>query len=501
MSGTSKVLEAKGVKKHFGGVIALSDANLVCRSGRITGLLGANGSGKSTMSKIITGVYSADSGEITYNGKPVRYRSPNEARKDGIAMVFQNLSLVADLAVWQNIVLGEEEKKGLFLNNREAMAHSREIVDQLLPGLDIRKMVHDLNPGEMQIVEIAKAISEDPRLLILDEPTAALEQAQVKSLFDTMRALVEKQVAIIFTSHRLWEVMEICDDVVVFRNGENVGAVDFTKDGKDPEKIVGLITGETNETKVEKRTRTVSHDVILRIEHLKYSRFLKDVSFELKKGEILGIGGLAGQGQHELMLALAGNYPGATCEAELNGKKIKLTRPVHAIRNSILLVPGDRQLEGLFLTHSLFTNIIFPKLGLKRQPLFTPRKKYREECRGVIDSLSIVTHSMDMPVNSLSGGNQQKVIVGKWLSFDTNVLLLADPAKGVDVGAKRDLYDYIVGQVKEGKMSVILYASDNEELIEYCDRLMIMYEGQIVATLEGEDINDETIVATSMRVR
>jgi ribose transport system ATP-binding protein len=501
MNPTAKVLEATGIRKHFGGVIALSNANLVCRSGRITGLLGANGSGKSTMSKIITGVYSADKGEIKYNGKPVRYRNPNEARQDGIAMVFQNLSLVADLNVWQNIVLGEEENKGLFLNNREAMEHSRAIVDQLLPGFDIRKMVHELNPGEMQIVEIAKAISENPKLLILDEPTAALEHAQVKSLFDTMRALVKKGIAIIFTSHRLWEVMEICDDIVVFRNGENVASIDFAKDGKDPDKIIGHITGEVQKSKAEKKGRTVSDEVVLRIRNLKYSRFLKDVSFELKKGEILGIGGLAGQGQHELMLALAGNYSGATCDAELNGKKIKLTRPAYAIRNSIHLVPGDRQLEGLFLTHSLFTNIIFPKLGLKHQPLFTPRKKYRKECQGVIDSLSIVTHNMDMPVNSLSGGNQQKVVVGKWLAFDTDVLLLADPAKGVDVGAKRDLYDYIVGQVKENKMSVILYASDNEELIGYCDRLMIMYEGQVVATLEGEDINDETIVATSMRVR
>jgi ribose transport system ATP-binding protein len=496
-----KVLEATGIKKRFGGVIALSNANLVCQSGRITGLLGANGSGKSTMSKIITGVYSAAAGEIRYNGKPVRYKNPNEARSDGIAMVFQNLSLVADLNVWQNIVLGEEGKKGLFLNNREAMEHSKAIVDQLLAGLDIRKMVHELNPGEMQIVEIAKAISENPRLLILDEPTAALEQAQVKSLFDTMRALVKKGVAIIFTSHRLWEVMEICDDVVVFRNGENVGSIDFMKDGKDPEKIIGLITGEIQKTKVEKKSRTISDEVVLRIQNLNYSRFLKNVSFELRKGEILGIGGLAGQGQHELMLALAGYYPGATCYAELNRKKIKLTRPAHAIRSSILLVPGDRQLEGLFLTHSIFTNIVFPKLGLKRQPLFTPRKKYRKECKGVIDTLSIITPNMDMPVNSLSGGNQQKVVVGKWLSFETNVLLLADPAKGVDVGAKRDLYDYIVGQVRENRMSVILYASDNEELIAYCDRLLIMYEGQIVSTLEGEDINDETIVATSMRVR
>ncbi|UCF96091.1 MAG: sugar ABC transporter ATP-binding protein [Spirochaetaceae bacterium] len=494
------VLEARGIRKHFGGVVALDDANLTCRQGRITGLLGANGSGKSTMSKIITGVYSADAGEIRYNGNPVRYRNPNEARKDGIAMVFQNLSLVADLTVWQNIVLGAEQSKGLFLDNRAAVDLSREIVDQLLPGLDVRRMVHELNPGEMQIVEIAKAISENPRLLILDEPTAALEQAQVKSLFQTMRALVKKGVAIVFTSHRLWETMEICDDMVIFRNGTNVAELDFSKDSKDPEKIVSYITGETGKEKVEKTRRGGNGQVVLRVENLNYGSSLKNVSFQLKRGEILGIGGLAGQGQHELMLALAGNFPGVTGDVELNGKKIKLNKPASAIRNSILLVPGDRQLEGLFLGHSVFTNLIFPKLGLRAQPLFTPESKYRKESEKIVDVLSIVTHNLDMPVNSLSGGNQQKVVVGKWLAFDTNVLLLADPAKGVDVGAKRDLYDYIVAEVTENRMSVILYASDNEELVEYCDRLLIMYEGQIVATLEGDDINDDTIVATSMRV-
>jgi len=501
MGDAVMVLEATGIKKCFGGVVALSNGNLQCQRGRITGLLGANGSGKSTISKIITGVYSADAGEIKYNGKPVRYRNPNEARNDGIAMVFQNLSLVADLTVWQNIVLGAEEKKGLFLDNKTAKDISKEIVDQLLPGLDINKKIYELNPGEMQIVEIAKAISEEPKLLILDEPTAALEQAQVKSLFNYMRILAEKGVAMIFTSHRLWEVMEICDDIIIFRNGENVASIDFDKDGRDPEKIVSYITGEVQKVKVEKNRSSATDETVLSIKGLNYGKFLKDVEFELKKGEILGIGGLAGQGQHELMLALAGNYPGIRCNAELNAKKIKLNKPANAIRNSILLVPGDRQLEGLFLKHSVYTNMIFPKLGLRRQPLFTPRKKYRKECEQVVDVLSIKTHNIDMPVGTLSGGNQQKVVVGKWLSFDTNVLLLADPAKGVDIGAKRDLYQYIVNQVKEKKMSVILYASDNEELIEYCDRLMIMYEGQVVATLQGDDINEDNIIATSMRVR
>ncbi len=495
------ILEAKEIKKRFGGVVALSNGNLRCYKGRITGLLGANGSGKSTISKIITGVYHADEGEIKYNGRIVKYRNPSEARKDGIAMVFQNLSLVSDLTVWQNIVLGAEEKKGLFLENTSAKELSKKILSQLLPDLDINKKVYELNPGEMQIVEIAKAISEDPQLLILDEPTAALEQAQVKSLFNYMRTLAQTGVAMIFTSHRLWEVMEICDDVIIFRNGENVASIDFEKDGKDPEKIISYITGETQKINVEKKMNARTDETVLSIKGLNYGKILKDISFELKKGEILGIGGLAGQGQHELMHALAGSYPGIRCDAELMGRKIKLNKPANAIKNGILLVPGDKHLEGLFLKHTVLTNMIFPKMGLQNHPLFIPYKKYRKDSEQVIDVLSIKTFSIDMPVDTLSGGNQQKVVVGKWLSFDTNVLLLADPAKGVDVGAKRDLYQYIVNQVREKKMSVILYASDNEELIEYCDRILIMYEGQIVATLEGDEINDDAVVACSMRVR
>jgi ribose transport system ATP-binding protein len=353
----------------------------------------------------------------------------------------------------------------------------------------------------MQIVEIAKAISEDPKLLILDEPTAALEQAQVKSLFISMKSLAQKGVAMIFTSHRLWEVMEICDDVTIFRNGENVANIDFAEDERDPERIVSYITGETQKVSSEKKVSENTNEVVLRINNLNYGKILKDISFDLKKGEILGIGGLAGQGQHELMLALAGSFPGLRCEATIMDKKIRLNKPANAIKNGILLVPGDKHLEGLFLNHSVFDNMIFPKMGNQKHPLFVPFKKYRNECEQVIDVLSIKTSNIDMPVETLSGGNQQKVVVGKWLSFDTNVLLLADPAKGVDVGAKRDLYQFIVNQVRDTKMSVILYASDNEELIQYCDRILIMYEGQIVATLEGDEITDEAIVASSMRIK
>lgn len=493
-------LEVTGIRKCFGGVVALADGNLVCQFGKITGLLGANGSGKSTISKIITGVYAADEGEVKYQGKVTKYRNPHEAKKDGIAMVFQNLSLIPDLTVWQNIVLGAEVRRGPFLNNEDAKKLSREIIEQLQPGLDIESKVSELNTGEMQIVEIAKAISSEPKMLILDEPTAALEQEQVKNLFKYMRQLKHQGVSMIFTSHRMWEVMEICDDVIIFRNGKNVGALDSTVEKMDPEKIISFITGDSSGHKSERVEHKPSDETLLSINHLNLGKALKDISFDLKKGEVLGIGGLAGQGQSELMLALAGNYSGLKAEIKLEGKPVKLTKPQTAIRNSMLLVPGDRQKEGLMLKHSLYTNIIFPKLALKRQPLFTPRKKYEQECEDVIKSLSIKAHSVDTIAGTLSGGNQQKVVVGKWLPFETKVLLLADPAKGVDVGAKHEMYEYILKLVREKQMSVILYASDSEELIEYCDRLMIMYEGQQVAMLTGDEINEEKIIAASMRV-
>lgn len=494
------LLEATGIKKSFGGVHALVDANLTCHAGRITGLLGANGSGKSTVSKIITGVYFADSGVITYNGRQVRYKNPFDAKKDGIAMVFQNLSLIPELTVWENIALGFEQKRGIFLNNDVAKESAQKIIEKLYPSMDIDKNVSQLSPGEMQIVEIAKAISEKPNVLILDEPTAALEQEQVKNLFVYMKELAEQGVGLIFTSHRIWEIIEICDDIIVFRNGENVGYKNFNEDKRDTNEIVSLITGGIVSEAHRKEAGEISDDVIFNIQSLNYGSKLKDINIALRKGEILGIGGLAGQGQQELMLALAGNYRHVSGQFSIAGKHIKLKKPADAVRNDILLVPGDRQLEGLFSDHSVYKNLIFPKVGLKGEPLFTPNKKYRKEAAEIVDILSIKMHSIDMPISTLSGGNQQKVVVGKWLSFDTKVLLLADPAKGVDVGAKKDLYDFIKKLVEEEKMSVILYASDNEELIENCDRVNIMYEGQIVAQLEGDDISDEKIIESSMRL-
>ena len=494
------LLEAKSIKKRFGGVIALSDGNLVCQSGKITGLLGANGSGKSTISKIITGVYKADAGEIIFCGNRVEYKNPNAAKMAGIAMVFQNLSVIPDLTVWQNIVLGDEKSKGLFLDNRAAIEKSREITEKLYPGLDVMRKVSSLNSGEVQVTEIAKALYNNPKVLILDEPTASLEAAQVRNLFDYMKALASQGVGMVFTSHRMGEVMEICDDVTVFRNGQNVGWMDFNKEEKDVDKLIGYIAGEAAGKKIEKRRDRELSEKVFSVKNMNYHKQLKNVSFELRKGEVLGIGGLAGQGQTELLLALAGSYRDIRCEAEIKGEKIALNKPLSAVRSNILLVPGDRQQEGLFAMHSLYKNMIFPKLALKKEPFFTNNRKYRAECEKIVETLSIKSNGIDAVVNSLSGGNQQKVVVGKWLPFDTTVMLLVDPAKGVDIGAKTELYEYILRQTENG-MSVILYASDSEELVSYCDRVLVMYEGEIVDEIVGDKISEDALVAASMHMK
>lgn len=494
------ILEAKNIVKRFGGVTALSNGNITCREGKITGLLGTNGSGKSTISKIITGVYLPDDGTITYQGKEVAFRNPIEAKQAGIVMAFQNLSLIPDLTVWQNVVLSFEQRKGIFLDNQSARKKTRELISQFVDDFDIERKVVQLNSSEKQIVEIVKAISEEPKLLILDEPTAALEQAQVKALFWYMKKLASEGVAIIFTSHRMGEIMEICDDIVVFNNGRNTGSIDFEKDGKNQDEIVGLITGNIEIHSEKHKNEEVSDETKFEVKDLQYQGILNHINLSVKKGEVLGIGGLQGQGQVELMLALAGNYKKLKGEAVLNGAPVSLKSPQNAIQNGIVFVPGDRQTEGLMMQDSVYQNMIMPKLALKKQPFFTPVKKYQKEAEEVVDILSIKTDTIDQKVNNLSGGNQQKVVVGKWIPFDMNVLLLSDPAKGVDVGAKQDLYEFVLKLAKEKGISVILYASDNEELVDYCNRVMVMYEGNVIKELTGEEITNANITKASLNL-
>jgi ribose transport system ATP-binding protein len=495
------LLEAKSLGKAYGGITALREGNLVCRQGKVCGLLGANGSGKSTFSKMISGVIKPDGGEIWFDGVRVSFSSPEDAIKQGIIMVHQHLSLIPDLTIWENVTLGHEPLSARgFLRNKESESIAQAFLSKFLPELSIHNKVRDLSLAQKQFVEIAKAISKKPKLLILDEPTAPLEQSEVEKLFAVIRDLQEQNTSIIFISHRLWEIKSICNDVVVFRNGETVGGIDFETEEKDEDVIISLISGK--EHRISKKNAQVNRirhsETFLEVRKLSLHRAMDQVSFDIKKGEIVGVGGLQGQGQEQLLLALSGLIPADSGEVSVGGKQLKLKHPKHAIREGMVLVPGDRHKEGLFLQHSVFLNLIFPQLALKKTGFFLNMRRLRQQADEVISKVNIVPNDRGKVVQFLSGGNQQKVVVGKWLPLSPKVLLLSDPAKGVDVGAKKELYDTVREMAEQGT-SVLLYASDNKELMDVCDRVLIMFEGKIVDELQSSDYSEERFVSASLR--
>lgn len=497
--------EARSVKKHFGGVKALQDAYLETDNTRICGLVGANGSGKSTFSRICAGIILPDEAEIFINSQKVSFKDSAEADEHGVAMVHQNLSLIPDLTVWENIVLGKERNWGkLFIDTRKDRILAEEFLTDLIPEgvpLDIR--VSKLTPGQKQMVEIAKAIFRKPRLLILDEPTAALEYKQVEYLFKKIKILKDSGVAIIFISHRLWEIVNICDVVYAFRNGRTVGTVDFSVKPRDQKLIFPLVVGEegiATEPDNHSTEERVHNEVVVKVEELGLKENVKNVSFQAKRGEILGIGGLGGQGQEELIMLLSGGVRQTEGKIGIKGlKKFKYHGVNEAIRRGVYLVPGDRQKEGLFLQKNILFNVIIPRFSLKKLKVIPGKKKMEDVTEKVIKKAAVQPPDKAMLVKNLSGGNQQKVVFGRWLQFEPEVLLLNDPAKGIDIGAMNYLYK-VVHELVEAGTTVILYASSNEELVAHCDRVLIMFEGSIVKELVGDQITDKNLVQYSLRL-
>jgi ribose transport system ATP-binding protein len=503
-----KILEAKHIKKSFGGVTALIDANVSLKTSEICGLVGANGSGKTTFARIISGLLIPDGGELYLYNSQVNLKSHLNAEKFKLALVHQNLSLVPEMTIWENLNLGRE-KSGTFgfLDKTWAIKKAQQSIDNLEAHISIYEKVVNLSPDEKQLVEVAKALTKEPKILILDEPTASLGFKQVEKLFSTIKIMKEKDVSIIFISHRIWEITKICDRVIVFRNGKTVGEIDFERQERDERLIIPLITGKAEgilfrkEKKEEKKLLYNYKDInyVLEVENLSLKGKLKNISFKVKKGEILGIGGLQGQGQEELLLILAGFLHKSSGKIKVNGKYINIKNSRHAIKKGMFLVPGDKQKEGLFFPHTVFSNLTYPKISLRKRRFILPLGRLRKEADESIKAISLVPPDQNIIVSHLSGGNQQKIVVGKWLSLSPNILLLNDPTKGVDVETRNNLYAIISNLPAKGA-SVILYASDNDELISNCDRILIIFEGRIVDELYGEDICEDQIVASSLNI-
>jgi ribose transport system ATP-binding protein len=497
-----QLLEAKSLRKSYGGVAALRDGNLICKQGKVCGLLGANGSGKSTFSKMISGVVKPDGGEIWFNGTKLDVANPQEARKQGIIMVHQHLSLIPELTIWENMTLGIEPQGRLgFVNDKASKETAQSFLAKFAPELAIDLKVRELSLAQKQFVEIAKAIAQQPKLLILDEPTAPLEQSEVEKLFAVMQELKARQTSIIFISHRLWEIKSICDYVVVFRNGETVGAIDFDTEAKDESLIVSMISGKEHHHTLGERTGgrlDPGADTLLEVRDFKLRKAREGLSFKVKKGEVVGFGGLQGQGQEQLLLALSGLEQPVGGQVSLGGRRLRLRHPKQAVREGIVLVPGDRHKEGLFLQHDVLMNLIYPQFATRKTGFLLNWTKLKREAEEVIRQVNIVPNDPGKVVQYLSGGNQQKVVVGKWLPLAPKVLLLSDPAKGVDVGAKRELYDTVRRLAGQGT-SVLLYASDHEELMDICDRVFILFEDQIVDEIFPAEYGEQRFVSASLR--
>ncbi len=494
-------LAAQHIVKRYGGVVALSDANLNVQAGEVVALLGANGSGKSTLSKIITGVVAPNGGQLLIDDRPVQFAHPQAAKKLGIATVYQELSLIPDLTVAENIWLTHEPLRfGMSVNRKALRARTRELLDlfagtfQATPDPDA--LVTDLPPGARQIVEILKAISAKPRLIILDEATASLDTQQVKRLFELVKSWKTEGMGIVFVSHRMDEIFRVADRATVLRNGRTVSDT-LISSVTEHELIQQMIEGAG--TLLEKQRNVPLTDeksdanIRLRVEGL-HAGIVNGISLTLHDGELLGVSGLQGQGQAELLLALFGAIP-FTGKVILSGEAVHFNHPDQAMQREVAYVPGDRGSEGLLLIRSILENFHLPSWIKYGTPL--RMDKARQDARKSAADLNLVMSALDAPVSSLSGGNAQKVVIGKWLLRQPRLLLLNDPTKGIDVGAKAEFYA-LLKALRDAGTAILFYSSDDEELLGLCDRVVVLQDGKLSAELTADALNRANLVAASM---
>jgi ribose transport system ATP-binding protein len=497
-------LSASHVAKRYGGVIALADGSLTVRAGEVVALVGANGSGKSTLSKIITGVVSPDGGELSVDGSSVVFRSPHAARARGVTAVYQELSLVPAMTIAENIWLAHEPlRAGAFVDQRQVRARTRALLD-LFSSVIAATMTPDapvsaLPPDEKQIVEILKALSQEPRLIILDEATASLDSQQVNRLFELVQKWKAQERGIVFVSHRMDEIFRIADRIVVLRNGQTVG--ERAVHEADERDIVALMTGaDVADTAlaiqdvVHRAEYSAAPGVVrLHVDNLR-TNTVRGVSLQLRDGELLGLGGLRGQGQEDVLLAIFGaqRFEGTLT---LAGQSVHFRHPREAMRQGVAYVPGERNAQGLLSIRSILENLQLPSWERYGFPL--KMRRARQDAQTVVSDLRLVMAGLDAPVNSLSGGNAQKVVIGKWLLRKPSLLLLNDPTKGVDVGAKAEIYR-LLAELRAQGAAILFYSSDDEELLGLCDRVLVLHDGKIRAELAGDTLTRANLIASSV---
>ena len=491
------LLEARGVDKGFPGVQALAAVDFVVQRGEVKALIGENGAGKSTLMRVLAGVLQPDAGEIRLDGAPIVLRNPAAAFAAGIALIHQELSLCDNLTVAGALFLGAELRRGPFLRDRAMGAFARQSLLRL--GLDLppETLVGALSPGQQQLVEIARALRANARVLIMDEPTSSLTRVEAERLFAVVAELKAQGVGIVYVSHRLGEVLAVADRVVGLRDGRNSGEMPVSE--ATHERLVAMMVGRTLSS--ERRTPHRPGDVVLRVHGLRTAAFPRAaVDLELRQGEVVGLAGLLGSGRSELLRALFGADRAAGGHLEVQGLRLQRHCPAAAAAAGLVLLPEDRKLQGLVLGFSVAHNLSLPTLH--RRGRFVDRAYERELCARSVAELSIATSGAEQLAATLSGGNQQKVVLGKWLAAEPKVLLLDEPTRGVDVGARAEIYARLHELAARG-LAVLFASSDLDEVLALADRAVVLHQGAIAGVLARDELSEERIMmlATSVEVR
>ena len=492
------LLEMRNICKSFPGVKALDNVSLTVRPGTVHALMGENGAGKSTLMKCLFGIYSKDSGTITLEGKEVNFKSSKEAMENGVAMVHQELNQALTRTVTDNLWLGRYPKVGGIVVSEGTMRkRTKEIFDQLEVHVDPKAIMSTMPVSQRQMVEIAKAVSYDAKVIVFDEPTSSLTETEVEHLFRIINMLRDKGCGIIYISHKMEEILRISDEVTIMRDGQYVA----TKPAKDltMAEIIRLMVGRELTNRFPPK-ENVPGETILEVEHLsgKYTR-LKEASFQLRAGEILGIAGLDGSGRTEVLENLFGSMTKASGTIRLHGKEIKNRNPRESIKNGFALLTEERRATGIFGIRDILDNTVISNLkSYLMGGICLSDKKMRQDTDWAIRAMRIKTPSQKTQIRSLSGGNQQKVIIGRWLLTKPEVLLLDEPTRGIDVGAKYEIYELIINLAKEGK-GVIMVSSEMPELLGVCDRILVMSGGQLAGEVDAKTTSQEEILTLAAK--
>ncbi|PTW00156.1 monosaccharide ABC transporter ATP-binding protein (CUT2 family) [Halanaerobium saccharolyticum] len=484
-------IEIKNIDKAFGAIEAVKDVSFSVSGGEVCALIGENGAGKSTLMNILGGVLPADRGEILIDGQQVNFQKPADSLNAGIAFIHQELNLINDLPIYENMFIGRElKKKGRILDLEKMIARTKEVFDQMEIDLDPKTMVRDLDTSYKQIVEISRAIMMDASIIIMDEPTTSLTDQEIERVFEMMKTLKKQNVGIVFISHKLNEVIEFCDRYSVLRNGELVAEGMVSEVNVD--QLARAMVGHELRTESLQR-KTESGREVLRAENLSYNNDFKNISFSVHQGEILGVTGLLGDGRQELFQAIFGSGQIEAGELYLNDQQVEIKNTTDALQKGIGYLPRDRKENGIIKDMDIFENA-----SIVTWPLFDnfgiiDREKQEQEFKEQVERLRIKMGAKNDSINSLSGGNQQKIVLAKWLIANPEIFILDNPTQGVDVGAKEDIYDIILELAAEG-IAVVILSSEAKEIIRICDRALVMYHGVIQGELSQAEMSEHEIM-------